>query len=539
MADNTETSSLSPLTRHAGALLIIAMLSTFGALMAYGSTLKVTNPWVIGCLIIGFAALGGWFAGRSQGGVVARDQWSKQRTMMGVNALTSSLLFFLLLVGVNYVAARRHKTFDITKNKVNSLADQTLKQIGQLKDKVSLTYVYAPAMTMRGPAPQDADLLDKYKFASDNIRVKYVDAFAEPGELKALNLGSSFTGRPLVVVQSDKGATDTNANRQIVDTIDESNLTSALGKLGDSKTRVLYFLLGHGESSLDSATQRQGFGMAKARLESQGYRLQSLQLTGSKKIPTDAALVVAMGPRDDLSDGEAATLQSYLKGKGRLLLALSLSERPLKNWYAVAKSAGANVINGFVVDPEQFVQSPQYVIGPVIDPTKHPVLGGVGENTNVVFPGVTPLKAVTPAPAGLTITTLLESSPSSQSAPFARGGVSEKGPFALAIAAERGGTPPGGAPGTPPASSMRAIVIANAQFGADTFYNNYANGNFLLSCVNWVAGNDLLVSIPPKPPVTNTITMTPGVRRFAAILSIFTLPLAILMMGGVMWWRRR
>jgi hypothetical protein len=514
-----ENSAVKPLARHAGTLLFVAALAAFGALLAYGTTLKVSSPWVIGCLVVGFAALAGWFSGRSQQKSVARDQWAKQRTLMGANSILSTALFLLLLVGVNYVAARRHKTFDLTSNKINSLADQTQKALEKLPGNVTLTYVYDLRQQ-----PQDVALLEKYKFASDKIRVKYVDAAAQPKEFAELNLGASFTGNPLIVVQGE----DKKGGRQQVDFVDESNLTSALLKLGDNKTRVLYYLVGHGETSLDSASPQMGFGTARAKLEAQGYRVQSLSLTGPKaKIPDDATALLILGPKDDLAPGEATLLQKYATGKGRLLLALAISDRPLPRWRALAKQCGAQVLDGFIQDPEQFVQRPEFVYGPVIDAGKHPILSGVGENSNVVFPVAVPLKQANLE--GATLTTLFESSPSSVAIPTRPGGSAQRGPFALAIAAQSGD-------GT---TMKRSLVIGNATFGVDAFYGQFANGNFFLAAVNWVAGNELLVSIPPKPPVTNSINLTPGTQRFVVLFSMFVLPLAMLFFGGLVWWRRR
>jgi len=52
-------------------------------------------------------------------------------------------------------------------------------------------------------------------------------------------------------------------------------------------------------------------------------------------------------------------------------------------------------------------------------------------------------------------------------------------------------------------------------------------------------GNDALVSIPPKPPVTNTIEMTDVERAFVVLFSLFALPVFILIVGTVVWWKRR
>ena len=543
MKENSQTKSelksVSPLAQNAGAFLVVAILATVGGLLAYGSTMKAANPWVIGCLLVGFGALICWFIGRSQQKSLPRDQFAKQRTLIGTNALISTTLLFVLLVGVNYVAARRHKTFDLTNNKVNTLADQTLKALATLKTPLNLTYVYVPDSQRPTPYEQDKNLLDKYKLASDNIRVKYVNAVFEPAALRELNL-VGFTGRPTILVEpeskkQDKKSDDKTASRQQVDSIDEANLTSALLKLGKNQSRVLYYLTGHGELGFDAANARFSYNLARAKLAGQNYTIKPLSLNGKgAKIPVDASVLVVLGPKSDLSAGEENILQKYLGGKGHLLLALTSTESVLSRWNNIARLLGAKVLNGYVNDPEQFAgQSMQMVYGQIGDASKHPVLGGVGENSNVVFPGAVPLKPLA-APPGATATILLESSPSSQSLPTKNGGTSEAGPFALAIASERAGS-------SPTDSAMRALVVCNANFGSDVTFTPAmsANGDFLLSSINWLAGNELLVSIPPKPPVTNTIDMTPGVRRFANIFSMFTMPIILLFIGGVVWWKRK
>ena len=183
MAEKKTESSISPITRYAGVFLLAAALCVLGAMMAYGSTLKANSPLVIGLVVIGMACLGAWLAGRSGQAAAPRDQWAKQRSLVGANSVISTLLFLLVLVGVNYVAARRHKTFDLTSNKVNILAEQSEKALQKLSGAVTLTYVFAPNMMQRGPGPADEALLEKYKNASDRIRVNYVNAAEEPGNL--------------------------------------------------------------------------------------------------------------------------------------------------------------------------------------------------------------------------------------------------------------------------------------------------------------------------------------------------------------------
>jgi ABC-type uncharacterized transport system involved in gliding motility auxiliary subunit len=57
--------------------------------------------------------------------------------------------------------------------------------------------------------------------------------------------------------------------------------------------------------------------------------------------------------------------------------------------------------------------------------------------------------------------------------------------------------------------------------------------------VNWTVGDDQSVAIPPKPPLVNRIEVNEQTARFLALLTLLVLPAAVLLMGGVVWWKRR
>jgi ABC-type uncharacterized transport system involved in gliding motility auxiliary subunit len=120
--------------------------------------------------------------------------------------------------------------------------------------------------------------------------------------------------------------------------------------------------------------------------------------------------------------------------------------------------------------------------------------------------------------------------------PFTGGGAGQEGPFALVAAAERGGS---AAPGAATAPDMRVVFVSSGRIADDQAFELYANGDLFLSALNWTAGNDLLVSIPPKEPVRNTLTMPTTVRRFVVLFSLVALPFVVLLLGGIMWFKRR
>lgn len=89
--------------------------------------------------------------------------------------------------------------------------------------------------------------------------------------------------------------------------------------------RNVYWSIGHGEIS---ATDYGSWGMSDiARdLARDGYRNATIDLSGDASIPSDCALIVVAGAKDDFSRAETGRIDSYLKAGGRLLVLTSAAE---------------------------------------------------------------------------------------------------------------------------------------------------------------------------------------------------------------------
>jgi hypothetical protein len=371
--------------------------------------------------------------------------------------------------------------------------------------------------------------------------VDYLNVLNNPLQAQQLQL-SSFNGQPILLITPEKN-TDAS-KRQQVTAIDEGNITSALMKITNPTPKVLYFLGGHGElSPLDPASK---LNQAKAALEQQNYTLKNLTFIGANtKVPADAAALLDIAPERDLSPQEEHLLESYTNGKGHLVLMFDPprgSTAAWPNWKKLLKTLGVTLHNGIVLDFQQAYSSPQFVVGEVNDISAHPILRSIGSNNQVVLPGVIPMQTISPAPPSLSVTPLFTSSARSQSVLPDKGGAAqtERGPFTLASAIER--TQSGklaASPKTSVSEGMRTVVVGNASFATDEIFNRFANGPFFLGAVNWAVGNDALVSIPPKEPVTNTINMTEPTRHFVVLFALLVLPVLCLLIGGAVWWKRK
>ena len=70
---------------------------------------------------------------------------------------------------------------------------------------------------------------------------------------------------------------------------DEENFTNSLLKVIREGKKVVYFLEGHAEHSINN-TEREGYSEAKRAIESQNYVVKGLNLLTEGKLPDDASI---------------------------------------------------------------------------------------------------------------------------------------------------------------------------------------------------------------------------------------------------------
>jgi ABC-2 type transport system permease protein len=532
----TPPQKLDFLARWAGSLLLASLLFMLVAVLTLGSFGRgFAAGW--GFVVAAVLSWIGWFVGRRQSERLAPDRYAKQRGLQAANALSYTLLFGVLLVFANYLAARHYSIFDLTSNRINSLSAQTRQALAQLPAPVTLTYVYAPRDRNGQPPPGATALLNSYASASDKVRVEFVNAVVDPLRLQTLALSAGRRvlewGQPVIVAQMASAPTakapgastqNAKAQRQEILVADEQNITSGLRRLLNPKARTLYFLTGHGEIDINQPI----LATARQALQAQNYTLRSTRLAEVKDktqdgVPTDAAALIVVAPQTDPTANEAALLTRYAK-RGRLVLLMSPTATPQPRWRTIVRALGVEMDTGFVIEPR--TQTPQLVRGQLEDATRSPVLRGV--SGDVLFSGAMPL-GLTGA-VGATPTVLFQSSPQSQAVtPPNRD--TRPGPFVLAAAVEKAGPSD--------EKAARSVVVGNALFVTEQFFHVLGNSSFFVSSVNWAVGDDQAVAIPPKPPVVNRVEMNEPTARFIALLSVFVLPAAVLIIGGVVWWKRR
>jgi len=71
------------------------------------------------------------------------------------------------------------------------------------------------------------------------------------------------------------------------------------------------------------------------------------------------------------------------------------------------------------------------------------------------------------------------------------------------------------------------------------FINFNGNNDLALNAINWLASDEDLISIRPKPQEDRRITMTRAQLNLVRVTSQFVLPLVVVVAGVGVWWKRR
>ena len=107
----------------------------------------------------------------------------------------------------------------------------------------------------------------------------------------------------------------------------------------------------------------------------------------------------------------------------------------------------------------------------------------------------------------------------------------KKGPMTLAA---------GGTYNTGKADSQgRFVVVGSSSWIANRFIGFNGNSDLALNAINWLASDEDLISIRPKPQDDRRITMTRAQLNRVRLTSQFGLPLVVMIAGITVWWKRR
>jgi ABC-type uncharacterized transport system involved in gliding motility auxiliary subunit len=112
-----------------------------------------------------------------------------------------------------------------------------------------------------------------------------------------------------------------------------------------------------------------------------------------------------------------------------------------------------------------------------------------------------------------------------------------KGPLTLVAAVETKTTEVEQATGGK--ARVRIVVAGDSDFVANQSFNRLSNGDLFLNIVNWLSHEDVVLAISSHPERLRQVTLRAQDMRLVFYSGTVFLPAVVLLLAGVIWWRRR
>jgi ABC-type uncharacterized transport system involved in gliding motility auxiliary subunit len=461
-----------------------------------------------------------------------KTSWLKTRQTKYSVYLTAFLLVIVgVLVAINWLANRYNKSYDATSNKRYSLSDQTEKVVKGLKNDVTVTY-YDRTSSFNTAR----DLLDRYDNLSPRLKVEYIDPDKKPQLAKAAGIERLGT---IIVTNGVK--------RQEAKSLTEEELTSALIRSLKEGKKQICFVKGSGEHEIED-TGRSGYSQAKEALEKDNYEVQSISLLEKAEVPSSCTVLLVGGPRFDYPPPVGEAIKKFMEAGGRGIFLvdppLQVGRQPISE---NATLAGLLAEWGVTLNKDLALDTSG--IGQIFGLSEVAPLGTKYEDHPIVreMRGVAtafPLTRTLEVKSGGKGTAQALVSTSANS--YASANLSspqidinpardKKGPLTLAAAGSFpvSGENPGGN------KEARFVVAGGSGWIANNILGFNGNRDLFLNMVNWLTGDEDLISIRPKDPQDRRITLTRAQMNILRSTTQFGYPLVIIAMGLVVWWKRR
>jgi len=280
-------------------------------------------------------------------------------------------------------------------------------------------------------------------------------------------------------------------------------------------------------------------------LESFGYDIRKIIPATLSAIPGDCAAVLDVNPRATFLPGESDLLLNYLAGGGAAVLMYDLGFVLEPRLTAGLRKVGVVVEQDVVIDPlDHYSTDPEVVAVPVYE--RHPITRSIALT---FFPGIRSLTLL-PPPPGVTSGPLFLSSPKSYTRPVptvderrpgrddvaAPSATAPERPGRRILAAALEGAWPGAGPGSKP---FRLVVVGDGDFASNSYLPYMANSDLALAMVRWAVREEHAPTVAVRMPVPRLILLTKSQMQRIFLGIEVLLPLGVMALGVVVWWRRR
>ncbi len=281
-----------------------------------------------------------------------------------------------------------------------------------------------------------------------------------------------------------------------------------------------------------------------------------MALLREKKVPEDCTVFVIGGPDNDLLPEEIDAVRSYVKGGGRLLAGIDPETKAAyPNLTALLKEWNVEAGKDIVVDASGMGQL--FGAGPLTPLALEYPYHEITKDFRVAtaFHMARSMEAGKATIEGVSAQDLVKTSRDSwgetdldlKRQPEFNEGKDKAGPVSLGVVVTVRGPAPSPAPSPSPSPAADApkppegkvAAFGDSDFASNALLGFQGNQDFFLNVVAWLSEDQDLISIRPREPEDQRLTVSRQTQQNVAILALILLPGLFIVLGIATWWRRR
>ncbi len=478
---------------------------------------------------------------------------NKKYLKIGSFSMVMTAVVLAAVILLNLFVAEIPSTYtkyDLSSLQLFSISEETEQILAGVDEDVNV-YI----LTQRGAElANTTELLGRYEALNSHIHVSTVDPLSNP------NFVSNYTEKSLsdnsVIVESAKRSMAIDYNEIYPRQYSEEELyyyyyygqmptgtpyfngelmfTTAIDYVTRDDLPTMYRLTGHGETALGQ-TYLEYIG-------SENVATAEFSLLTVDAIPADCSSILINNPTSDLSAADVDMLKSYLDEGGNILLvtgAGTYSEAAMPNLAELTAYMGMESVDGIVMETNRsnYMGYPHYLL-PSVNTTAMDGPTTLLSSTDTyrlmnAAHGILPdgTKDVIPLLA-TSSAAYVKTDLTSDTLEKADGDIEGMVYVGAAVTGEADGTR---------SDSYKFVWYSSPAISDENadMYVSGGNSDLFISTVNWMSANKTNLSIIAKQMQVEALTVTEADVAIWSPVVVFVIPLAFLVWGFVIWFKRR
>lgn len=458
----------------------------------------------------------------------------KIRLQLQLQKIIFTLLLFSVVGLLAWTSQKYSFQYDWTAGQRNTLSQGSITLLRAMEAPVTVNVYLQDDPTMKKAV---SEILNRYKQVKADFNFKLINPDIDI-ELAELDQVTRY-GQTVIKYQN---------RSEIVSSLSEGVITSALQRLSHSNQRSLLFLEGHGERQ-PAGTAIADFAQFTAQLADKGINARAHNLLQAA-LPDDTDVLVIASPTRPVLAGELEHIRQHIIKGGNLLWMMDpgTDNDSLNGLSELARLLNINFLDGIVVDNNTNlrktlrIQHPAMI--PVLDYHPHAITQNISYNTLFPISRSITVEANSQWQSTVIAQSLAQSWSETKDLVdgivfnSSEGDVS--GPLPIVLALERP-LPRDAAAlnGGRQKATQRIIVTGDSDFLANNYIGVGANLTLGLNIIDWLSGDDDLIATKIKNAADTKLQLNDTQILIIGLGFLLVLPAALLIIGLSIWFSRR